>query len=58
MESNNELKEIDVKNSVSYYFNDIINIVLDEKSHRNILLYYISYKALIDAKPLYIKGAL
>ena len=63
MESNNELKEIDVKNSGRYYFNDIIkmegfdfnNIVLDEKSHRNILLYCISYKNLIDAKPLDVK---
>ena len=25
MKSKNELKEIDIKNSVCYYFNDIIN---------------------------------
>ena len=61
MESDNELKEIDVKNRISYYFHGIIkiegldfnNIVLDEKSYRNVLLYDVSYKTLIDAKPLH-----
>ena len=38
MGSNNELKEIDIKNSLCYYFDDIIihdldlDILLDEKS--------------------------
>ena len=42
-----------------YYFDDIIeledfdldNILIDEKSHENILNHHISYKALIDSKP-------
>ena len=48
---------------VCYYFNDIIklegfdldNILIDEKSHENILIYDISYKTLIDSKPLRIR---
>ena len=31
---------------------DIDNILIDEKSYENILLYNISYKTLICAKPL------
>ena len=46
-----------------YYFNDTIkiedfdpdNIKIDEKSHENILVYNISYKSLIDSKPLRIR---
>ena len=46
-----------------YYFNDIIkfedfilnNILIDEKSHKNILIYNISYKNLIGLKLLRIK---
>ena len=46
-----------------YYFNDIIkiqdfdldNILIDEKSHENILVYNILYKNLIDSKPLLIR---
>ena len=46
-----------------YYFDHIIkledfdldNILIDEKSHENILLYEISYKTLIDPKPLSIR---
>ena len=49
---NNELKNVHIKNCTSYYFNDIIkledfnldNILTDEKSHENILIYDISYK--------------
>ena len=63
MDSNDELKEIDVKNSKWDYLNDIIkiedfnldNILIDEKSYENILVYKISYKTLIDAKPLHIR---
>ena len=44
---NNEFKKIDIKNRTCYYFNDIIkiqdfdfnNILLDEKSCENILIY-------------------
>ena len=59
MVSNDKLKEINIKNRLCYYFNDMIkiedfdfdNILLDEKSYENILIYDISYKILIDAKP-------
>ena len=44
MESNDELKETDIKNHTFYYFDDIIkfedfnpdNILIDEKSYENI----------------------
>ena len=60
MESNNEIKEIKIKNLMCYYFDEIMkiedfnldNILKDEKTYKNILVYNISYKPLIDAKPL------
>ena len=63
MESNNKLKEISIKNRTSNYFDDIIkfkyfdinNILIDEKSYENIMIYYISYKTLMVAKPLHIR---
>ena len=63
MESNDELKEIDIKDCLWYYFNDIIktedfdfdNILIDEKSYENILVDNISYKSLIESKPLRIR---
>ena len=63
MESNDKLKEIDIKNRLCYHFNDIIkvedfdhdNILIDKKSNENILVYIISYKSLIDSKPLRIR---
>ena len=63
MESNYQLKEIDIKNRTCYYFDDIIeiedfdfdNILIDEKSYENVLVYKISYKSLIDYKPLRIR---
>ena len=50
MERNNKLKEINIKISTWYYFNDIIkfedfdtdNILIDEKTWKNILVYNIS----------------
>ena len=50
MDSNDELKEIDIKNRTCYYFNDIIkmkdldvnNTLKYEKSYENILVYNIS----------------
>ena len=50
MESNDELKVTNIKNWTCYYFDDIIkieefdfdNILLDEKLHKNILIYEIS----------------
>ena len=63
MQSNNKIKEIDIKNCTCFYFNDIIkfedsdlnNISIDEKSFKNILVYTIYYKTLIDANPLHIR---
>ena len=63
MESNNRLKEIGMKNCTCYHFDDIIkiedfnlnNILIDEKSYENILVYSIWHKSLIDFKPLRIR---
>ena len=52
MDSNDELKEIDIENRTCYYFNDMIkfedfnldNILVDEESFENILVSGISYK--------------
>ena len=55
---NNEFKKDRLKNRTCYYFADIIkveHILIDEKSHKNILIYDISYKNLIDPKPLRIR---
>ena len=60
MESNNKLKDIDIKNRTCYYFDDgtrfedfdLDDILIDEKSYKNILVYNISYKTLIGTKPL------
>ena len=57
------LKEIDIKNCTCYCFDDIIkiesfnldNVLIDEKSYGNILVYNISYKTLINAIPLRIR---
>ena len=48
---------------IVYYFHDIIkledfdldNILIDKKSHKNTLIYNISYKTLIDPQPLRIR---
>ena len=60
VESNDKLKEINIKNSACYYFDDIIklgdfdlyNISIDEKLYENILVYNISYKILVGDKSL------
>ena len=60
MESNDELKEIDIKNRLCYYFDDIIkfedfdldNLLIDERSYKYRSVYDISYKTLIGAKTL------
>ena len=62
-ESKNELKEIDTKNCVCYYFDDIINgtkinfsnILLDKKLYENILVFNISYKTPTGPKPLRVR---
>ena len=52
---NNEFKKVHIKNDTGYYFDDLDNILTDEKSHKNILIYNISYKTLIDSKPFRIR---
>ena len=55
------VKDINIKNRTYYFFNDIIyienfdpnNIKIDEKSYKNILIYYIGYVTMKDSK--YIK---
>ena len=57
----NKIKDRDIKNHTYYLFNDIINVKnfdpnnnkIDEKSHKNILIYYIGYVMIKDLK--YIK---
>ena len=47
----NKIKDANIKNCTYYFFNDIINknffdsnnIKIDEKSYKNILIYYIGY---------------
>ena len=56
-------KKVHIKNRTCYYFDDIIkfedfdfyNILIDEKSQENVLIYDISYKTLIGSKPLHIR---
>ena len=57
---NNEFKKVRIKNRTCYYFDDIIkledfdidNILIDKKLHKNILIYDISCKTLIDPQAL------
>ena len=66
VESNDKFKEINIKNQTCYFFNDIIKIedfnfdkiLLDGKSHINILIYDISEKILIGRKTLRINNGL
>ena len=58
-----EFKKVWIKNRTCYYFSEIIkledfvinNILIEEKSDENIFIYNISYKTLINQKPLRIK---
>ena len=60
MKSNDKLKQIDIKNHTCYYFDDITNIealdvdniLVDEKSNENILIYDVLYKTPYGAKPI------
>ena len=60
MENKNDFKKTNIKNCTFYRFGDIMkveninvhNILLDEKSYENILVYNILYTKFIDAKPL------
>ena len=54
----NKIKDTDVKNHTYYFFDDIINIrsfdankiKIDEKSYKNILIYYIGYVTIKELK--------
>ena len=54
----NRFKDRDIKNYTYYFFNDIINvrnfdrnkIKAEEKSYKNILIYYIRYVTIKDLK--------
>ena len=54
----NKVKDINIKNRTDYFFNDIIdienfdpnNINIYEKSHKDILIYYIGYVRIKDSK--------
>ena len=54
----NKVKDIDIKSWTYYFFNDIINtknldpndIKIDEKSNKNILIYYTGYVLIKDLK--------
>ena len=56
-----EVKDTGIKNRKYYFFNDFINIKnfgpnnikIDEKSYKNIFIYYIGYVTMKDSK--YIK---
>ena len=66
----NKFKDIDIKNHMYYFFNSIINIKIfdpnkikiDEKSYKNILIYYIGnvpiknskYVKISSVNPLYL----
>ena len=47
----NKVKDIDIKNRTNYFFNDIIDIEnfdpidikIDKKSYKNVVIYYIGY---------------
>ena len=61
----NKVKDIDIKNRTYYFFNDIINIKnfdphnieIDEKSYKNILIYYVGYVTIKDLKYVKINSA-
>ena len=60
MESQDELKEIDIKNRTCYYFDDIMevysgDILLDKKTYKDILIYDISQKTFMGLYPLRIR---
>ena len=54
----NKVKDIDIKNRTYYFFKDVVNIKsldsnnikIDEKSYKNILIYYIGYVTISCSK--------
>ena len=59
-----KIKDIDIKKRTYYFFDDIINIKnfdpnnikIDEKSYKNILIYYIGYVTIKDMKKVKINS--
>ena len=55
---NSKFKDVYIKNQTYYFFDDIINlknfdpnkIKIDEKSYKNILIFYIGYVMIKDSK--------
>ena len=60
----NRFKDISIKNHTYYFFDDIVNIKnfdpnnikIDEKSYKNILIYYIGYMTIKGSKYVKING--
>ena len=58
----NKVKDIDIKNRIYYFFNDIFDIKsfdpnnskIDKKSYKNIFIYYIAYVTFQDS--IYVKN--
>ena len=58
MESKNGFAKINIKNRTCYHFDDIMtvididfnNILLNKKPYKNLLIYNISYKTVMDEK--------
>ena len=64
MESNHELKEVNIKHCTCYCFDGIIKIedfcfdyiIIDEKSYKKVLVFDILYKTLFGSKPIHIRS--
>ena len=62
----NKVKDINIKIRKNFFFNDIIdtenfypnNIKIDEKSYKNILIYYIRYVTIKEYVKMYIANPL
>ena len=60
MNNNYEIKEVNIKNGTCYYFHDTLNInnlnlnniLFDEKSYEDILIYDVAYKTPYGSKSL------
>ena len=60
---NSQFKKLCIRSRTFYYFDDVIkledfglkNVFIDKKSPKNIWIYAILYKTLIDPKPLRIR---
>ena len=61
----NKTKYINIKNSIYFFFDDIISIKtfdpikikIDEKSYKNILIYFIGYVTIKDSKYVKLNSA-